>query len=117
MLLLLLTTIAFSQAASPVTAPREWRGGDEGVRFVEGTTSPPIQSLPEWRGERAEISVRCIVRADGGLDDCAVVRESPPRALWRQSARAAVGRMRLLLGEDGPAPGDGFTIDVVVTRN
>lgn len=114
MLTLLLTAILFSQTASAVDAPREWKDTDTGVRFVEGTTSPPIGPVPGWRG-RAEISVRCVVGSDGELNDCAVVRESPRRALNPRSARTAVGRMRLVLGEDGPAPGDGFTIDVVVT--
>jgi hypothetical protein len=116
MLIPILTTILFSQAASPVSAPREWGVGDPAVRFVEGTTAPRINPVPGWRG-RAEISLRCTVAADGALDDCAVVRESSPGALRHRSARVAVERMRLLLGDRGPAPGDALTIDVVVTTN
>jgi hypothetical protein len=116
MLTLMLTTVLLSQAASPGSTPREWKNGDQGVRFVEGTTSPPIDPITGWRG-RAEISVRCTVGADGALGDCTVVRESPQGALSRRSARTAVQRMKLLLSEDGPAPGDAFTIDVVVTTN
>jgi hypothetical protein len=114
MLTLTLTAILLSQSAELLGAPREWTEADPEVRFVEGTTAPPIKPLAGWRG-RAEISVRCTVEANGVLDDCAVVRQSPRHALSHRSARSAVQGMRLLLGATGPAPGDGFTITVVVT--
>lgn len=116
MLTLVLTAMLVSQAADPGAAPAEWRGDDPRVRFVEGTTAPPIQPVEGWRG-RAEISVRCMVQPDGALHHCAVVRESPSGALRHRSALRSVGRMRMVLGDDGPQPGDFFTIEVTVTTH
>jgi hypothetical protein len=114
MLILLLTATLFSQAVGPASEPAEWRSVDPGVRFVEGTTAPPVEPVDGWRG-RAEISVRCVVQADGALDNCAVVHEAPTGVLRHQSALRSVGRMRMVLDDDSPRPGDFFTIEVVVT--
>ncbi len=97
-------------------AARHWFVGDPAVRFVEGTTSPPIETVGSWEGSVA-ISVRCTVATDGSLERCAVVQESRPGRLDHPSARRGVRRMRLVLGEDGPQPGDTLTVEAVVTRD
>jgi hypothetical protein len=116
MLTVALITWTLLQTAGPANLPREWTDGDPEVRFVEGTTSPPIYPIDRLRGP-AEIDVRCVVGATGYLERCAVVREAPRRVLSHRSARSAVQKMQLLLREGGPAPGDGFTIAIVVTSN
>lgn len=95
--------------------PRNWAAGEAGVQFVEGTTSPRVDPVGDWSGQAA-ISVRCTVASDGSLDDCAVVEESRPRLLSHRSARVNVGKMRLLLGETGPRPGDTLTVEIAVRR-
>lgn len=114
----MLTLIVAAAAALGLpqeAAPRSWNDGDPGVRFVEGTTSPPIATLGDWRGQ-VVIKVRCMVEADGSLTSCDVIEESRARRINHRSARVEVGQMRLQLGEDGPRPGDTLTVQVVITR-
>ena len=112
----LITLYGVVQAAPQDTSPRNWDVGDPAVRFVEGTTSPLIRPLGEWT-RPVSISVRCTVQADGSLEACEVVAESPPRRLSHSSARRGVGKMRLLLGEAGPRPGDTLTVEVGVATH
>ncbi len=114
--MLILAMAAVVALALPQEAiPRNWNSGEPGVRFTEETTSPPIATLGDWRGQ-VVIKVRCTVQADGSLNACAVVEESRRRRLNHRSARVEVGKMRLVLDEEGPRPGDTLTVEVVITR-
>jgi hypothetical protein len=105
---------ALAQGAAPPD-PREWASPDPNVRFVEGSALTGVPPRGRWSG-RASVHVRCLVAADGRLQDCEVVRETPRGAISPRDARRAFRNARLEMIETGPQTGDAVTFEIVVTQ-
>ena len=105
---------ALAQGAAPPD-PREWASPDPNVRFVEGSALTGVPPRGRWSG-RASVHVRCLVAADGRLQDCEIVRETPRGAISPRDARRAFRNARLEMIETGPQTGDAVTFEIVVTQ-